>query len=221
MTAADTIRVVVIDDHQVLVESLQAVLGAHTDIEIVDVALTADAGVAAVARHHPDVVLLDYHLDGTTAIEVIPAIAAASPSARVVVLTALAADRTLTECLRAGAAGFVTKQQSIGDVIAAVRAAAAGQVAVAPALLASALSELLSPPAPDASEHGLTSRESAVLRLMADGLQNAEIARQLFISVNTVRNHVASILTKLDARTRTEAVSIAHRHDLLGRPPTA
>lgn len=219
--APSTIRVLVVDDHQVVVQALEAALAAHSDIDIVDVALTAADGLMLAARHQPDVVLLDYHLGERTALEVIPELTTVAAGTRIVVLTALAADRTLTECLRAGAAGFVTKQQSIGDVIAAIRSAAAGELGVAPALLAAAVADLMQPTMSAAQGLGLTGREADVLSLMAEGLQNREIAAQLYLSVNTVRNHVAAILRKLDARTRTEAVALAHRRGLVGdrRPP--
>jgi DNA-binding NarL/FixJ family response regulator len=162
-------------------------------------------------------VLLDYHLGAGTALDAIPLLLAQAP-ARIVVLTALAADQVLVECLRAGAVGFVSKEQSISDVVAAVRAAHAGSLAVTP----DALTAAIIGPAGDvgADDTGadvpLSPRERQVLSLLAVGRTNREIADELFLSVNTIRNHVAAVLAKLGARSRVEATAIAHRRRLVG-----
>lgn len=212
---------VVIDDHQVMVESLAVALPRLGDIELVGSALTIVDGVSVVAAAQPDVVLLDYHLSDGTALDALPLLLGRAPNVRVIVLTALGADDVLAECLRAGAIGFVTKQQSINEVAAAVRAAAAGQVALAGDALLAAIPGLLQPAVASAGaapQDALTARERDVLALLADGLPNREIAARMYLSVNTVRNHVAAILAKLGARTRGEATAIAHRRRLVPPP---
>ena len=133
-----TIRVVVIDDHQMMVESLEVVLARQPDVAIVGAALSIEAGITVVGEQRPDVVLLDFHLGDGTALDAIPRLLACSPDTRVIVLPALAPQDVLGECLRVGATGFVTKQQSITEVITAIRTAAAGQMAVGSDALAAA-----------------------------------------------------------------------------------
>ncbi len=128
------------------------------------------------------------------------------------VLTGSGQDRALLESLDAGALGFVTKHQRFGEVVAALRAAARGEATISPALLGKVLPQLRS-----GADSGvrLTDRERSVLQLLALGKSNQSIADELFLSINTVRNHVANVLAKLNARTRTEAVSIATRDGLV------
>lgn len=210
------IRVVIVDDHQVVVESLQLALSRHADIQVDGAAFTRDDGLALAIERRPDVVLLDFNLGDGDATDLIGLLIDRVPGVRIVVLTAHTAEDVLARCLRAGAHGFVSKQQSVQDVAAAIRTAAAGQMAVTSDALAAALPALRN----DASAPArptLTQREHEVLALLAEGLPNRDIADRLYLSVNTVRNHVAAVLSKLGARTRTGATAIAHRDGWLDR----
>jgi two-component system, NarL family, nitrate/nitrite response regulator NarL len=146
-----------------------------------------------------------------TGADVIRALGISAPELRCVVLTGSGQDRALLESLDAGALGFVTKHQRFSEVVAALRAAARGEASISPALLGRVLPQLRG------ADGGvrLTERERSVLQLLALGKSNQTIADELFLSVNTVRNHVANVLSKLNARTRTEAVSIATREGLV------
>lgn len=209
------IRVLVVDDHRMFAESLVRLLEDESDIEVVGTAARISEATEVVASTTPDMVLLDYLLpdgDGTRAIDEIRRIA---PETRIVVLTALNDETVLMAALGAGCDGFVTKDRAADELVHAVRAVAAGEVQIPADLLARALPRL---------RHGegdggaLTRRELEVLELLAEGMPNPEIAGRLHISINTVRNHVQNLLTKLGAHSRLEAVALGIRQGLVRGP---
>jgi DNA-binding NarL/FixJ family response regulator len=212
MTDGEVVRVVVIDDHHLVAETLRTTLSEQDGVDVVGLAGTGAEGIAVVLDLRPDVVLVDFRLPDMTGADVIRALGISAPESRCVVLTGSGQERALLESLDAGALGFVTKHQRFGEVVAALRAAAKGEATVSPALLGKVLPHLRGG---GESSVRLTERERSVLQLLALGKSNQAIADELFLSINTVRNHVANVLAKLNARTRTEAVSIATRDGLV------
>lgn len=208
------VRVLLCDDHDVLTEGLAAVLEAR-GLDVVAVVNKGADALDAVSRSEPDVVLMDYQLPDQDGVSVTRAIKAAHPDVQVVLLTSSTDERVLVEALEAGASGYVTKHKGSAEVVDAVAAAAAGEVVVSPDMLARLLPRLSPQPQPQRLGDDLTPRESEVLGLMAEGATNDEVADRLFISRNTVRNHVQNILTKLGAHSRLEAVVIATRSGLV------
>ncbi|HET7735153.1 MAG TPA: response regulator transcription factor [Nocardioidaceae bacterium] len=214
LSGADrTVRVLIVDDHEVFGTSLAYVLDAEHDLQTVGVASTVASAKTMVASRAPDVVLLDHRLpdgDGASAID---ALRSLRPGLQVVVLTASTSDQVLVAAMESGAAGFISKTAGLTDVVAAVRAAADGGSVVSPSLLARLLPRL-SRPTPSIGGD-LTDREKEVLGLLAAGHSNAAIADALTLSVHTVRNHVANLSGKLGAHSKLEALSIAVREGLL------
>jgi DNA-binding NarL/FixJ family response regulator len=207
------IRVLVVDDHAVLASSLAHVLDAEDDLRCVGVANSLERARSLLRTTSPDVLLLDHRLPDGDGVSAIGELRALRPGVAVVVLTASAADHVLVQAIEGGASGFVSKTRSLGEVTSAVRAAASGEALISPELLARLLPRLSRT---GGSRHqDLTEREREVLGLLADGLTNAAIAERLFVSVHTVRNHIANLSTKLGAHSKLEALSIAVREGLL------
>ena len=212
---AEAARVLIVDDHEVLAASLAQVLDHEPDLTVVGSAGTLEKARALLATAAPDVVLLDHRLPDGDGVEAIPDLLALRPEASIVVLTATTADHVLVAAIEGGASGFVSKTRGLDEVTSAVRAAAAGESVISPEMLARLLPRLhRREPAP---RDTLTEREREVLQLLAEGLSNAAIAERLFVSVHTVRNHVANLSTKLGAHSKLEALSIAVREGLLPR----
>jgi DNA-binding NarL/FixJ family response regulator len=201
--------VVIIDDHQVFAELLGEVLAAR-GLEVVGVHRTLTDGMAAVAAHAPDLVVLDHRLPGESGAGSVTALKRSSPSTRVLMLTAADERAVLLEAMDAGCDGFVTKRQDIGEVLAAVSAVLRGDTPISPDMVGALLGSRPTAPGGD-----LTPRESEVLQLIGAGRSNQQAAGELGISVHTVRNHVQHILEKLGAHSQLEAVAIASRLGLL------
>ncbi|MCW2867260.1 MAG: response regulator transcription factor [Marmoricola sp.] len=206
-------RVLVVDDHEILAASLRSVLDAEPDLQCVGTAGSLERARTLVPRTAPDVLLLDHRLPDGDGVSAIGELRALRPSLQVVVLTASTADSVLVSAVEAGAAGFISKTGSLGELTSAVRAAAAGESVISPDLLVRLLPRLRRNGRPGHQE--LTPREGEVLRLLAEGLSNAAIAARLVVSVYTVRNHVANISTKLGAHSKLEILSVAVRDGLL------
>ena len=209
-----TIRVLVIDDHAVVRSGLRHVLDAEADIETVGEAGTADEGVRATRDLEPDVVLLDIVMPGRSGLEVAPEILAAAPAAKVLILSMQDDPRYVREAFAAGASGYVLKEAADAEVVDAVREVAQGNRYVHPALgarLAVADVEAVA----KAEADPLSDREREVLRLLALGHTNQEIAKMLFISVRTAETHRAHIMQKLRLQTRAELVRYALAEGLL------
>ncbi len=206
------IKVLVVDDHVVVAEALESTLGSVEGLQVVATARTGAEGLALALSLRPDVALIDFRLPDISGADVVRRLRAEAPEIRCVVLTGTGMERAMLDAIDAGAVGFVTKDQRFGEVVDAVFAAAAGEATFPPDLLARVLPELSR-----GTDGGtrLTRRERDVLELMANGRSNAEIGQALFISTNTVRNHVANLLAKLGARSRGEAVAIAVREGLV------
>lgn len=207
------IRVLIVDDHEVLSASLAMVLDHEDDITTVGLASTLAAARDLVPTVKPDVVLLDHRLPDGDGVAAIHELVELHPAVEVVVLTASTGDHVLMDAVDAGASGFLSKTRGIEDVVAAVRAAAAGESVISPEMLARLLRRVQRGRRQTGTE--LTDREREVLSLVAEGLSNAAIAERLVVSVHTVRNHIASLSAKLGAHSKLEALSIAIRQGML------
>ncbi len=205
------IRVLLVDDHPVVREGIEAILEDDPDIEVAGDAGSAADAIAAAGRIHPDVVLLDLELPDMNGVDAIPRIAAEAPEARVIVLTAYDTDERVLGAVRAGARGYLLKGATGQEIMAAIRAVAAGGSHLAPRVAEKVLGQVRGP----GRQLLLTPRERTVLRLVADGLSSKQIARRLTITERTVKFHVGSILNKLGAETRAQAVAEAARRGLL------
>ena len=201
------IRVVLIDDHVLLRGGIRAILESDGDIEVVAEAEDGAAGVELVLRHHPDVVLMDVRMPRLDGIEATRRLIAAGSRARVLVVTTFDHDEYVGTAIRNGASGFLLKDAGPALLVEAVRAAAAGDALVSPSITVRFLqhfSERANPPSSREPTTTLTEREEDIVRSVARGMTNAEIGEQLFISLSTVKSHVANIQSKLGVRNRVE-----------------
>ncbi len=205
-----------VDDQELFRRGVSMVLGADADLELVEVG-DGDQAIAAVEETPADVVLLDVRMPGRSGVEVCKAIKDISPSTGIIMLTASDEESDLYESIRSGASGYLLKDGSTYDQVAeAVRLVAAGQSLISPSMATKLLDEFVQmsrSPAPATAQ--LTQRELQVLRLVAKGLSNREIAEELFISENTVKNHIRNMLEKLQMKSRMEAAMYAVRSNLL------
>jgi DNA-binding NarL/FixJ family response regulator len=208
------VRVVVVDDEPMVCAHLRTILGSADDIEVVDEAHDGAAGVEAVMRARPDVVLMDLRMPGVDGITAIERISALTEPPVVVVLTTFDADQHVLRALRAGAAGFLVKSTPPKDLIGLVRVAAEGHMVLSPAAarrLVAASSD--SQQARDRARKlmaSLTDREVEVLRCLGAGMSNAQIAARLYLSEATVKGYVSRMLDKLGCANRTQAGLLAH-----------
>ncbi len=205
--ADDSIRVLICDDHDLFRHGLRMVLEVEEGIEVVAEAADGEQAVARVEELAPDVVLMDVRMPRMGGIEATRVIRQLFPTTRIIVLTVSDEEDDLYGAVKAGANGYLLKEVSIEEVADAVRAVFAGQSLISPALASKLLAEFSGRPKLDdplLSAPRLTEREVAVLKLVALGHENAEIAEQLAVSESTVRNHVANILTKLQVRAQIE-----------------
>lgn len=205
-----------VDDQELFRRGVSMVLSADADLELVEVG-DGDQAIAAVEDTPADVVLLDVRMPGRSGVEVCKAIKAISPSTGIIMLTASDEESDLYESIRSGASGYLLKDGSTYDQVAeAVRLVAAGQSLISPSMATKLLDEFVQmsrSPAPATAQ--LTQRELQVLRLVAKGLSNREIAEELYISENTVKNHIRNMLEKLQMKSRMEAAMYAVRSNLL------
>jgi DNA-binding NarL/FixJ family response regulator len=220
--AAETrpIRVLFVEDHQLLADALSAMLAREPDIEVVGVAGTV-ADAKQLSRERLDVVLMDYRLPDGTGAEATRAIKARWPAARVVMVTALTDDETVLESIQAGADGYITKDRAAEDVVQAVRAAHAGETLLPRSVIVEIARRVAA-----ARERGderrliepLTPRELEVLRALTEGLSTPDICERLFIAPNTLRTHVQNIMGKLRVHSKLEAVAFALKYRLVDPP---
>jgi len=217
MTTDGTIRVVIVDDHRLVRQGLEAVLASAADVMVVGQAGDGRAAVEVVADTEPDVVLMDLQLPELSGLEASREILEVRPETAVLVLTMFEDDDTVHAAIAAGAVGYLLKGADGEDILAAVRSAAAGQ-AVFGAALAQRLRTLFAngPARSEASFPQLTERERLILDKLAGGLTNVEIGRALFLSPKTVANNVSMILAKLNLSERGQAIVLA-RDAGLGR----
>lgn len=215
VAASERIRVLICDDHQVVAQALAMLLAAQPDMDVVGVAGTVAEVRELAASRHPQVVLMDYALPDGDGVMATAAIKASQPDVNVIMLTSFVDEEVLVAAIEAGCSGYVTKHKGSDELTAAVRLAADGEALVSPDMLARLLPRLRR------SHHGLgwdlTPRERQVLDLLAQGESKEAIAHRLFVSTNTVRNHIQNILTKLNAHSRLEAVAAATREGLIHR----
>jgi len=213
------VRVVLVDDHDFFRDGLRELLAERGGVEILGEGADGTEAIELVRRHRPDVVIMDLNMPRMSGVEATRRLTAESAETRVLMLTISADDSAVIDAIRAGASGYVLKDAPVEEIRRAIEAVASGQLLVSPRVaraLVGAVGELA-----DRSQRAetitsaLTERELEVLRLVASGRGNAEIARELFLSPATVKNHVAEILSKLGVENRVEAAACAVRAQLV------
>jgi NarL family two-component system response regulator LiaR len=214
--AEQPIRVLLVDDHAVVRKGMRALLDREPGIEVVGEAEDGAQAVHAADRLRPDVILMDLEMPGTGGIEATRQIAAKHPASRIVVLTSHAAEEDVFPALKAGALGYLLKHSAPEEVLQAIRQAHRGETVLHPAIARMVLQELNRPAQPKQPQttDPLSERELEVLRLLARGMSNQEIADALVVGEATVRSHVSSILRKLQLASRTQAALYALREGL-------
>ena len=215
----DRLRIVIADDQTVVRDGLQMVLDVIPDLEVVATVADGEQALAAVAEHQPDAILLDLHmpvLDGVGATE---RLTREHPEVAIVVLTTYADDETIIAALKAGARGYLTKNADRREISQALHGAATGNTILPPDVTAMLLAgapgaQQAKPPIPVDLPDDLTPREAEVLKLLAAGLSNHEIAAELVISGHTVKTHINHVFAKTGSRDRAQAIRYAHEHQL-------
>ena len=219
MSEPDRIRVLIVDDHALFRRGLMLVLESEEGIDVVGEADDGEDAIAKAEQLAPDVVLMDVRMPRISGIEATRRLAEALPTTKIIMLTVSDEEEDLYEAIKAGATGYLLKEISIEEVADAVRAVTQGQTLISPSMASKLIAEFtnLAKRATDRQQvpvPRLTERELDVLRLVAQGITNREIAEQLFIAENTVKNHVRNILEKLHLHSRMEAVLYAVREKL-------
>jgi two-component system NarL family response regulator len=220
--ATEPIRTLIVDDHALFRRGLEMVLESEPGIELVGEAGDGEEAVRVAGESLPDVVLMDIRMPRSSGIEACRALKDVAPSAKIVMLTISDEEEDLFEAIRAGASGYLLKDIPLDEVASAVRAVYGGQSLINPSMASKLLTEFAALARRDEDERPqqvpaprLTEREIEVLRLVARGMNNRDIAKELFISENTVKNHVRNILEKLQIHSRMEAVMVAVREKLI------
>jgi two-component system response regulator DevR len=210
------LRIVLVDDHEVVRLGLRGLLERQPGFVVVDEAATAQEAVEKVLRYRPDVVVMDIRLADGSGIEACREIVAKAPESRVIMLTAYAEDELLFEAIAAGAAGYVLKRIGSEDLVRAIEAVGRGEALLDPTLTQKVLAKVreVSHEAEKAAFANLTEQERRVLALVAAGKTNREIAETLFLGEGTVRNYVSNILGKLHLANRAEAAAYAVQHNI-------
>ncbi len=208
------IRITVVDDHPIVRQGIVAALEDEQDFEVVGTAGSAEEALELVERLGPEVVLLDLELPDMSGVEAIPWLIQASSVTRVLVFTAYDTDERVLSAVRSGARGYLLKGATTTEIVGAIRAVAAGESVLAPRVAGKVMAAMRSP----RGTGQLTGREHQVLRLIADGLPSKQIASALGISERTVKFHTTSLLRKLEADNRAQAVALAAQRGLLDPP---
>jgi DNA-binding NarL/FixJ family response regulator len=216
-----TIRVLVADDQSMVRAGFRMLLAGEEDIDVVAEASNGLEAVDKAARFHPAVILMDIRMPELDGLQATRRIMAADNGARILILTTFDLDEYVFEALKAGASGFVLKDDSPEQLIAAIRTVADGEALLSPAITKRVIEKFVrtAPPAPPKELEELSERERDVFRLLARGLSNGEIGDQLYISEATVKTHVTHILQKLDLRDRVQAVVLAHETGVFDAEP--
>jgi DNA-binding NarL/FixJ family response regulator len=207
MSASVRIRVLSVDDHPLLREGISAMIKSQPDMELVAEASTGREGIERFRQHQPDITLMDLRLPDMSGIEAMAAIRAESADARVIILTTFEGDVEIQRALDAGARGYLLKSMPPKELLDGIRQVHAGKKRIPPEIVAQLAEHL--------SDETLTTREVEVLRQVAGGNRNRDIAEHLFISEETVKVHVKHVMDKLGASDRTEAVAIAIRRGII------
>lgn len=207
--------VVLVEDHQMIAESMRVAIEQPGGMQVVGVGRTLAEGTQLIRSQRPDVAVVDFRLPDGEAPSAIGQYLAIHPTLRVMVVSATADSRAVVSALEAGASGYMLKDQTLDELIAAIRLVGSGGQALAPALVPLLVAQIGQAPA---SSQRLSPREIEVLRLLSEGMSTVELSKSLHLSVNTVRNHVQSVITRLGAHSKLEAVSIALRDGLIDPP---
>ena len=207
MSSKSPIRVFSVDDHPLLREGIAALVNSQPDMVLIAQGATGGEAIQLFKEHVPDVTLLDLRLPDMSGIDVLIAIRSEFPEARVIILTTFEGDVEIQRALQAGARGYLLKNMPPSELLDVIRQVHAGKKRIPPEIASQLLEHM--------SDEGLTEREVEVLREVADGNRNREIAERLFISEETVKVHIKHIMEKLGARDRTEAVAIGVRRGII------
>jgi DNA-binding NarL/FixJ family response regulator len=207
MNASASIRILSVDDHPLLREGIAAMIRSQRDMELVGEASTGKEGLERFRQHRPDVTLMDLRLPDMGGVDAMTAIRTEFPDARIIVLTTFEGDVEIQRALEAGARGYLLKSMPPKELLEGIRQVHAGKKRIPPEIVAHLAEHL--------SDETLTSREVEVLREVAAGNRNRDIAERLFISEETVKVHVKHVMEKLGASDRTEAVAIAIRRGII------
>ena len=210
----ETIRILLVEDHAVVRAGLRALLPTEPGLEVVGEATDGVEAVEQARALQPDIILLDLVMPRQDGLAAIPPIKEVSPNSRIIVLTSFAEDEKVFAAIKSGAVGYLLKEASPEELLRAIREVAQGEVSLSPFIAQKLMRELNRPVVQPAAENSLTEREEEVLRLVAQGLLNHEIATRLTISERTVRTHISHILEKLQLVNRTQAALYALRSGL-------